>query len=135
MSSLIVPICCLLFVLLLSWITRRRSIAFVLFWLAFGAVVALGPAAGHDPPVSVLGGLLVSGLWTLVLARLGLLAASFFQFVLLASVLLPLIPDPTSWLFPYSAAFTLLVLAVAGWGAWTAVGGRSGFAGWLPEGV
>jgi hypothetical protein len=133
MSSLIVPISCLLFVLLLSWVTRRRSIAFVLFWLAFGAVIALGPAAGHGPLASALGGLLLSGLWTLVLARLGLLAGGVFQFVLLASNMLPVIPDPNSWLFPYAAAFALVVLTIAGWGAWTAIGGRSGLAAWLPE--
>jgi hypothetical protein len=97
---------------------RRRFLASGLLW-AFAFTTGAGREnALLEVPASAL----VAGLIVLALLRFGLvgLAAFFVARYMLFGV--PLTLDFSTWYAGYGAFFVLVVLALAGWGFWTARG-------------
>jgi hypothetical protein len=129
-SGLVVSISSTVFVVLLFTILRRRWLAALAFWALFATVLTLG---GTPTPLVVALNLAASGLWTLTLVRYGLLSAAVAQTVFFFGLYYPWTLDPAAWYLRATVVAVGSVLALAIYGAVTAVGGRAALARWWPE--
>ncbi|HEX6203580.1 MAG TPA: serine/threonine-protein kinase, partial [Thermoanaerobaculia bacterium] len=129
LSGLIVSIASLVFLVLLFAVLRRRWAAAVVFGLLFAGVVALT----RPTPLGLLTSLVVAAVWTLALVRGGLLTAVVTHLCFFLGFYYPWTLDPGAWYLRATLVAAGAAVALALYGALTAIGGRAALAGWLPE--
>jgi serine/threonine-protein kinase len=122
-NSLLVPLSCLVFLLLLAILARREEPAVVILWL-----VLTGVMAARDPNSLLVTGLAFSGLRAalhlFVWLRFGLLAGAAGQLVRLLCLFYPLTLDLSAWYADASLFSTLTILALAVYGFTLSIGGQ-----------
>ena len=126
-SPFVVPVVVLLLLLIARLIFRKPWLAYVVLVSVFGL---FGVFAGSEGPVVAAGLPLIVILSIFVLTRLGLFAM-MVTIAFSSWNLFPLITDPASWYFPYSAITMALFAAVAVYGFVVALGNRLTFKDWV----
>jgi serine/threonine-protein kinase len=132
-ASVMVAFAALIFLVLMTFVVRRMTLSAVLFWLMFTALQFLG--AGGARPLLLPFIALAAGAWVLAVARFGLLTgvAAHLAFSLL--LFFSWSTRVTAWTFPTAVVPVVLVLALAGFGFVTSLGGRGALARLVPGDV
>ncbi len=120
-----------LFVLFLLRVLLRKQWAAAVAWVLLPTVLVA--AVSRFDPVQVLGALIFFGLAVFVMIRFGLLAlvANFMVYSILTTY--PLTTQGSAWYAGISLAGILLIAAMAFYGFYTSLGGRSVFGGAVLE--
>jgi Protein kinase domain len=120
-----------LFVLFLLRVLLRKQWAAAVAWVLLPTVLVA--AVSRFDPVEVLGALIFFGLAVFVMIRFGLLAlvANFMVYSILTTY--PLTTQGSAWYAGISLAGILLIAAMAFYGFYTSLGGRSVFGGAVLE--
>ncbi|MFL6247364.1 MAG: serine/threonine-protein kinase [Thermoanaerobaculia bacterium] len=122
-SGIITALVLMTVLMLLSIVLRRR-------WLAIGAFYALmlfGYTFASTEPWALASFALITGLFTLVVARFGMLSIAAMQIAFTAVFFAPL-PDSFAWYTARGLTTMVLLLACAIWAFYTSLGGQRAFA-------
>jgi hypothetical protein len=107
--------------LLVRLVVRKTWIAVVIMTLMQIFVMI---SFGGDPRMLIVAGILVAVVMFIVLFRFGLLAVMVYHTVNSLTSGLPLTADPSSWYFGTTLCAIVLLLGLASWGAYHALGKR-----------
>jgi hypothetical protein len=102
-------------------VVRRQWVA---FGLLYGLLLVIFLSDTGGEPVPVVREALRALAAVVLLARVGMLALVSYLFLLILVLHSPLTLDPSAWYFGASMTYMLAITALAGYGAWTSLGGR-----------
>jgi serine/threonine-protein kinase len=122
-SGIITALVLMTVLMLLSIVLRRRWLAIVGFY----AIAFTGYTFASTEPWAMVSFALISGLFTLVVARFGMLAIAAMQIAFAVIFSTPL-PDAFAWYTARGLTTMVLLFALAVWAFHTSLGGQRAFA-------
>jgi serine/threonine-protein kinase len=122
-SGIILALILMTVLMLLSIVLRRRGLAIA----GFFAIMLFGYTFASTEPWAMVSFALISGLFTLVVARFGMLSIAAMQIAFHVVFFAPL-PDAFAWYTARGLTTVVLLFACAIWAFFTSLGGQRAFA-------